>query len=169
MHQHPSDILPSHPNSVFMVSSMTDAYWNYIYCLLDLHHITLDAGVVLIVTLPGSMWKCEMWTPTSDRNSCLVDSFHWRYNDHDGVSNHQPHDCLLNCWFGRRLKKTSKLRVTCLCAGNSPGPMNSPHKEPVTRKMFPFDDVIMPNYSLVCLLVLFWYRMPCRHKSHDQI
>ena len=23
-------------------------------------------------------------------------------------------------------------------------PVNSPHKEPVTRKMFPFDDVIMP-------------------------
>ena len=29
------------------------------------------------------------------------------------------------------------------CAGNSPGPVNSPHKGPVTRKMFPFDDVIM--------------------------
>ena len=25
--------------------------------------------------------------------------------------------------------------------GNSPGPVNSPHKGPVTRKMFPFDDV----------------------------
>ena len=40
-------------------------------------------------------------------------------------------------------KKTSKLRVTGLCVGNSPGPVNSPHKGPVTRKMFPFDDVIM--------------------------
>ena len=27
--------------------------------------------------------------------------------------------------------------------GNSPGPVNSPHKRPVTRKMLPFDDVIM--------------------------
>ena len=27
--------------------------------------------------------------------------------------------------------------------GISPGPVNSPHKGPVTRKMFPFDDVIM--------------------------
>ena len=27
--------------------------------------------------------------------------------------------------------------------GNSPGPVNSPHKGPVTRKMLPFDDVIM--------------------------
>ena len=45
----------------------------------------------------------------------------WRHNGHDGVSNHQPHDCLLNRLFRRRSKKTSKLRVTSLCAGNSPG------------------------------------------------
>ena len=44
----------------------------------------------------------------------------WRHNGCDGVSNHQPHDCLLNRWFRRRSKKTSKLRVTGLCAGNSP-------------------------------------------------
>ena len=45
----------------------------------------------------------------------------WRHNGHDSVSNHQPHECLLNCLFRRRSKKTSKLRVTGLCVGNSPG------------------------------------------------
>ena len=70
-------------------------------------------------------------------------SLHWRHNDHDSVSNHQPRGCLLNLLFRRKYKKTSKLRVTGLCVGNSPGPVNSPHKGPVTRKMFPFDDVIM--------------------------
>ena len=45
----------------------------------------------------------------------------WRHNGRDSVSNHQPHDCLLNRLFRRRSKKTSKLRVTGLCAGNSPG------------------------------------------------
>ena len=44
----------------------------------------------------------------------------WRHNGCDGVSNHQPHDCLLNRSFGRRSKKTSKLRVTGLCVENSP-------------------------------------------------
>ena len=39
----------------------------------------------------------------------------------DVISNHRPHDCLLNCLFRRRSKKTSKLRVTGLCAWNSPG------------------------------------------------
>ena len=76
-------------------------------------------------------------------NVCIT--LQWRHNDHDSVSNHQPHGCLLNRLFRRRSKKTSKLRVTGLCVGNSPRPVNSPHKGPVTRKMLPFDDVIMIN------------------------
>ena len=89
----------------------------------------------------------------------LGNSLHWRHNGHDGVSNHQPHGCLLNRLFRRRSKKTSKLRVTGLCAWNSPGPVNAPHKGPVTRKMFPFDDVIMYwwldmiTFSVTCLLI----------------
>ena len=43
----------------------------------------------------------------------------WGHNGRESVSNHQPHDCLLNRLFRRRSKKTSKLRVTGLCAGNS--------------------------------------------------
>ena len=48
-------------------------------------------------------------------------ALHWRHNGRDSVSNHQPHECLLNRLFRRRSKKTSKLRVTGLCVGNSPG------------------------------------------------
>ena len=44
----------------------------------------------------------------------------WRYNELDGVSNHQPHDCLLNRLFKAPMKETSKLCVAGLCAGNSP-------------------------------------------------
>ena len=76
-------------------------------------------------------------------SSGMTISLRWRHNELDGVSDHQPHDCLLNSLFGRRSKKTSKLRVTGLCEGNSPGPVNSPHKGPVARKIVPFDDVIM--------------------------
>ena len=42
------------------------------------------------------------------------------HNERHGVSNHQPHDYLLNRLFRSRSKKTSKLRVTGLCVGNSP-------------------------------------------------
>ena len=81
-------------------------------------------------------------------------SLPWRRNGRDSVSNHQPHDCLLNRLFRRRSKKTSKLRVTGLCAGIHRGPVNSPHKWPVTRKMFPFDDVIMEMQY--CTLKTHW-------------
>ena len=77
----------------------------------------------------------------------------WRHNDHDGVSNHQLRGWLLNRLFTRRSKKTPKLRVTGLSAGNSPGRMNSPHKGPVTRKILPFDDVIMGWPLASCMLV----------------
>ena len=50
----------------------------------------------------------------------LILSLQWRHNGRDGVSNHQSHHCLLNRLFRRRSKKTSKLRVTGLCAKNSP-------------------------------------------------
>ena len=82
----------------------------------------------------NAMWHCLILSKRY--------TLHWRHNDHDGVSKHHPHGCLLNRLFRRRSKKTSKPRVTGLCAGNSPGPMNSPHKGPATRKMVPFDDVI---------------------------
>ena len=81
----------------------------------------------------------------------------WRHNGRDSVSNHQPHDCLLNGLFKRRSKKTSKPRVTGLCVGNSPGtgefpaqvPGEFPAQRTLTRKMFPFDDVIV-DWGLSC-------------------
>ena len=56
----------------------------------------------------------------------LLYSLQWRHNGHDSVSNQQLHDCLLNRSFRRRSKETSKLRVTGLCAGNSPGTCEFP-------------------------------------------
>ena len=68
----------------------------------------------------------------------------WRHNERDGVSNYQPHDCLLKRLFRHRSKKTSKLRVTGLLWGEFTGDRWIPRtKRPVTRKMFPFDNVIM--------------------------
>ena len=68
----------------------------------------------------------------------------WRHNGCDGVSTHRCFHCLLNRLFGRRSKKTSKHQsVTGLYDRNHRWPVDSPHKGPVTQKMFPFDDVIM--------------------------
>ena len=70
----------------------------------------------------------------------------WRHNGRDSISNHQPHDCLLNRLLRRRSRKTSKLPVTGLCVGNSPGTGEFPaqmasYGENVS--IFPFDDIII--------------------------
>ena len=73
-----------------------------------------------------SVEKCKHVSPntcSAMRNDYLRNfayTVQWRHNERDGVSNHQPHDCLLNGLFRRKSKKTSKLRVTGLCEGNSP-------------------------------------------------
>ena len=69
------------------------------------------------------LWS-ESWNRPFDcfGNGCKLRMcpLQWRHNEHDGVSNHQSYDCLLNRLFRRRSKKTSKLRLTGLCEGNSP-------------------------------------------------
>ena len=84
---------------------------------------------------------------------CFI-TLQWRHNERDGVSNHQPRDCLLNRLFRRRSKLTSKLRVNGLCAGNSPVTGEFSYKWPVKREMFPFDDVIINSEVwTICLCV----------------
>ena len=65
----------------------------------------------------------------------------WRHNEHNGVSSHQPHDCLLNRLFRQRKHQSSA--SLAFVRGIHRWPLKSPHKGPVTRKMFLFDDVIM--------------------------
>ena len=65
------------------------------------------------------MW-IELKGTKSQQNTKMRRASERRHNGHNGVSNHQPHHFSLNRLFRRRSKKTSKLRVTGLCEGNSP-------------------------------------------------
>ena len=64
-------------------------------------------NVSVVINQPHSLWNS-------------IDSLLLRHDDCDGVSNHQPRDCWVNSLFRCRSKKTSKLRITGLCEGNSP-------------------------------------------------
>ena len=64
------------------------------------HHITMT-------------WQWARWRLRSPASRLFIQ---WR----NGVSNRQPHGCLLNHSFRCRQKNTPKLRVTGLCVGNSP-------------------------------------------------
>ena len=65
------------------------------------------------------LWSNNNTGPHTSMNHIWIIALRWHHNKHDGISNHQPHNCLLNCLFRRRSKKTSKLRVSRLCEGNS--------------------------------------------------
>ena len=65
-----------------------------------------------------SIWKCRLENGSHFVSAAM--SLQWRHDERDCVSNHRFLRCLLNCCFRCRSKNTSKLRVSALCAGNSP-------------------------------------------------
>ena len=69
----------------------------------------------------------------------------WCLNEGEGVSNDRRLDCLINRLFRRRSMKTSSIRITGLCQGNSPVTGEIPAQRASNAEMFSFDDVIMRN------------------------
>ena len=90
--------------------------------------------VPMILSL--SVWDhhqmCYRWIPLQ-----------WRHNGCYGISNHQSHKCLLNYLFRCKSKKTSKLRITGLCAGNSPVTSEFPTQRFSNVENVSIDDIIM--------------------------
>ena len=99
------------------------------HVFLGLPEFLLQGIGTFVIDLVQDVVHCKWWYHLSrgQRRTYVVSSvlsfstFRWRHNEHGDVSNHQPHDCLLKRLFRRRSKKTSKLRITGLCEGNSPG------------------------------------------------
>ena len=105
------------------------------------------------------------WIMPVTYDSAVFDTLQWRHNERDGVSNRRPLDCLHDRLFRRRSKKTSKIRVTGLCVrGIHRWPVNSPHKGPVTRKLFLFDDVIMWHIKVSGSNIFMAWQLQANHK-----
>ena len=85
-------------------------------------------------------------------------SVQWHHNGCDGG--------LLNRLFRRRWKKHQSSAPMALVRGIHRWPVDSPHKWPVTRKMFPSYDVIMyhAKFALVVGALIFLQRFHCFRK-----
>ena len=102
-------------------------------------------------------------------------SLQWRHNGCIDVSNHQPHDCLLNRLFRLRSKKTSKLPVTGLGGGNSPATGEFPVQRPNNAENVSIwwrhhDESILYNSPFICgnsmiIQPLFHDTLSLRHTS----
>ena len=76
----------------------------------------------------ASLQRCSDYTDIQKAIVCrnTTSTLQWHHYGRDSVSNHQPHDCLLNRLFRCRSRKTSRPRVTDLCAGISSGTSEFP-------------------------------------------
>ena len=90
----------------FTYHGCTDYAHDEFWCALD------------SVYVKGRWGNCVVNTDSKYRWSDFT-ALQWRHNGRDGVSNHQPRDCLLSRLFRHRSKKTSKIHVTGLFEGNS--------------------------------------------------
>ena len=70
---------------------------------------------------PCASQRTSVFHAISSIVSVVSSILQWHHNGVNGISNHQPHHCLLSRLFGRRSKKTSKHHVTGLCVWNSQG------------------------------------------------
>ena len=105
----------------------------------------LDKSETFVQGWTHIYWALFIWD--------CISTLQWRHNDHDGVSNHQPYDFYSLVYSDADQKKHQSFASLAFVRGIHRGPVNSPHKGPVTRKMFPFDDVIM---SFLRIRDIYW-------------
>ena len=74
----------------------------------------------------------------------IIIALQWRHYEPGGVSNHQRLDCLLNRLFSAVQRKDQNSAPLAFVSEFT-GDRWIPRTGPVTRKMFPFDDVIIEN------------------------
>ena len=86
-------------------------------------------------------------------------SWQWRHNGRDGVSNHWRLGCLLNCSFRLKSTNTAKLRVTGLCAGNSPLTGEFPAKRASNAEIVMASCQTRPIKSQISFNVVFLYNL----------
>ena len=73
-------------------------------------------------------------------NNTLFWPFQWHHNEHDGITSILVvYSTICSGADQRKHQSCASLAFV----GEFTGDVNSPHKGPVTRNMFPFDDIIM--------------------------
>ena len=87
-----------------------------------------------------------------------------RHNERDGVSNHRRLDYFLNRFYRSSSKKTSKLRVTGLCEGNSP----VTGEFPAQRASNTENVSIWWRHHITRVLLIWWYNL-ARHSMMENM
>ena len=90
----------------------------------------------------------------TNHHSCAISSLYrintlqWRHNGRDSVSKTSLTIVYSAVYSDADQRKHQSSASLAFVQGIHRGPVNSPHKWPVTRKMFLFDDVIMKHQRI---------------------
>ena len=106
-----------------------------IICLINSH-------LSIILSLP---WYTVLHLAASHNNHNNHKALRWRHSGSDSVSNHSLTIVYSTVYSDADLSIHQSSASLAFVRGIHRWPVNSPHKWPVTRKMFPFDDVIMES------------------------
>ena len=112
----------------------------------------------MVIGIYYEHWLCQCNVMCSMQ---IYITIQWYHNGRDGISNHQTHDCLLNRLLRHKHQSSASLAFV---KGIHWWPVNSLHKWPVTRKMFPFDAAIMRWSINTCQWTNHW--MGLNSKCH---
>ena len=119
---------------------------------------------LVLYNVTGTKWvnyrrvtrsRRPFWRMSSDNRKRIQNiALQWRHNGSDGVSNHVIMGAMASqitrltivystVYSSADLRKYQSSASLAFVRGIQRSPVNSPHKWPVTRKMFRFDEVIM--------------------------
>ena len=90
-----------------------------------------DLKILVITRFKIACLTSHPALPGSNELITQVTILQWHHNERDGISNHQPHDCLLNRLFKAQIKENIKAPRHWPLWGKFTG-----DKGPVTRKCF---------------------------------
>ena len=119
--------------------------WYFLWCTPEqMFQQTIETPVIwdataLIVTLCNDTW-CVLVRR-------IIVSLQWRHTECDGVSNHQRLHFYSTVASDADQRKHQSSASLAFVRVIHRGLVNSPHKRPVTRKMSPFDNVIMYTFG----------------------
>ena len=91
-----------------------------------------------------------------------ISTLQWRHNGHDTITSQITSLTIVYSivYSDTDQRKHQSSASLAFVRGIHRGPVNSPHKWPVTRQMFPFDDIIM-SHGIDLVFLEYW----CSSKS----
>ena len=136
------------PRWTFILACITR--WNQIY---DPHKSTTVKNPCRI----NDPWRAVGTIPAM---RIIINPIPWRNNGHGSVSNHQPHDCLLNRLFRRRSNKSLNSASLAFVRGIQRGPANNAEKVPIWWRHHGITDVHNTPVTQYILVDIYFVLLP---------